>query len=356
MTNKDTTKYLIVGKYIETNDDKEKVVGFQVRQNDGAEDKKYSVEEMAYLIGLGQVVNCQGFVNDRTGEFVFRGIGNLPIVGEDTTKVALRAKAAAGSITKLVYNDNDIRSIIAYQVKTPSGKLQIMKRDAVIKIAKEGLLANARVQMANGKVILRSADKQNKLTDLPRISATEAGLVTHTPVNSTSVREPKQADKVSNIDKTPNVDKTSNVNKTPKKNNIYTDQEKQLIRKFQSAVREFYSTDYKELCKEFPVLKTVKHEGKFISDNSPFICAQRLDFESTEKANEGGYYGGFIQLTLLSDRTGFIVECSVFHNDSEEDDNQEELSADMFNSVIQSTEDVKSKLRYAYRLLANYLK
>lgn len=176
MATKNDIKYMIVGKYVEVKDDKEKVVGFQVRQNDGSEDKKYSVEEVAFLIGTGDVVNCSGFVNDSTGEFVFRGVGNLPVVGEDITKTSMRAKAAAGAIVKLVHNDNDIRNIVAYQIKTPSGRIQVMSRESVVKLAKEGLLANARVQMANGKVILRSVDKSVKLTDLPKISATEAGI------------------------------------------------------------------------------------------------------------------------------------------------------------------------------------
>ena len=67
-----------------------------------------------------------------------------------------------------------MKVIVGYVAVTSDGQKAMLKREKVLQMAKNNLIANARLQMANGKPILRSRDPKTKLTDLPRIQVSQA--------------------------------------------------------------------------------------------------------------------------------------------------------------------------------------
>lgn len=181
----DDLKYMIVGRYM----DGTRVVGYHLKLSNGTH-RRYSREALAFLVAKGVVLNCSGRIEESNGGSIqFCGkngtvLTDLPIqkVSELPKKKkefneeshqhmekVLKSEEAKVAITHLVCHDDDSRVILGYIVKNANNHQQYVDRQSIKKIAACGLILNARVQKANGKVILRSSDDNAKLTDLPKV-------------------------------------------------------------------------------------------------------------------------------------------------------------------------------------------
>lgn len=65
-------QYSIVGRYINA-DDARDVVGYHMKSLDGSKQGRYSIEQVAFLVGRGQVINCSAQIYK--DKMLFRGVG-----------------------------------------------------------------------------------------------------------------------------------------------------------------------------------------------------------------------------------------------------------------------------------------
>lgn len=181
----DTVKYMVVGRYM----DGTRVVGYHLKLSNGTH-KRYSREALAFLVAEGVVLNCSGRIEESNGGSIqFCGkngtnlqtlpvqkVSELPkkkqesnVESHEHMDKILKSKENKMNITHLVCHDSDSRIVLGYIVKNADGRQSYVDRREILKIAACGLIANVRVQKANGKVILRSADNNNKISNLPRV-------------------------------------------------------------------------------------------------------------------------------------------------------------------------------------------
>lgn len=183
-------QYVVTGRYM----DGTRVVGYHLIGTNGVS-RRYQREEFALLVGAGKVKDCAGRVNDSDnsengGTVQFWGVNglNLSALPQKNAQNPEAVKNVSNTnvnpnqfqLVQLICRDDNMKVVVGYVVATSDGQRAMVKRDRVLQMAKNNLIANARVQMANGKVILRSRDPSSKLTDLPRISVSQANSKSHT--------------------------------------------------------------------------------------------------------------------------------------------------------------------------------
>ncbi|MBR1454161.1 MAG: hypothetical protein IJ593_05910 [Lachnospiraceae bacterium] len=170
--------YQVVGRYMNGPE----VVGYHLQSIETGKSRRYTKEQFAFLVGRGQVTNCDGQINE--DKMLFRGVGislnDLPVVREDGTVVRTdnignirRGTTAEQAITQFTVIKSIVSGtkVIGYVVRNAGGGTKNISRDDTFKLAKLGRIGNMRCQEYNGKVILRGVNTD--LNALPKVQASE---------------------------------------------------------------------------------------------------------------------------------------------------------------------------------------
>lgn len=183
-------EYTIVGRYM----DGKEVTGYhlQAYNVDSLEGKsgRYSREQVIFLVGRGQVLNCTGQLY-KDG-VLLRGkdmsLEDLPVKQENGTLSRtdnvgkIRRGATAGDVMTqymIVAVAVNGRNTIGYFVRNAAGAESMIKKSELLEYARQGRIGNARVQnytdKATGKtqVILKGVNCDLKA--LPKIKFDEKG-------------------------------------------------------------------------------------------------------------------------------------------------------------------------------------
>lgn len=179
-------EYVVTGRYM----DGTRVVGYHLIGTNGVS-RRYQREEFAFLVGAGKVKDCAGRINDQdvaeegnnvqfwgTNGLNIQALPQKSVQNPDEVRSVGRVNPNVNpnqcQLVQLICRDDDMKVIVGYVAVTSDGQKAMLKREKVLQMAKNNLIANARLQMANGKPILRSRDPKAKLTDLPRIQVSQA--------------------------------------------------------------------------------------------------------------------------------------------------------------------------------------
>lgn len=168
--------YQIVGRYMNGKE----VTGYHLQSMDSGKSGRYTREQVAFLVGRGQVTNCEGQIYQ--DKLLLRGVGisldSLPVKQENgglsRTDGIGRVKngtTAADAMTQFMITSAIVsgRNVIGYVIRNAGGQTKNINRETTLKLAKEGRIGNARVQESNGKYILRGVN--TNLNELPTIKA-----------------------------------------------------------------------------------------------------------------------------------------------------------------------------------------
>lgn len=217
-------KYSIIGRYAQGRE----IVAFELANLSTNAHQRYTVNQVAYLVGRGSVLNCQGQIYN--GKVLFRGVGcsldQLPTVMEKPAEELNGAEAPiknteniSGPARRNATNDQLMgqmtlvarvkveetsKKTLGYDFKNVGGTTGTLWRGEVLKAAREGKVTNARVNSLNGKEILRSrgTTPEEQLSNLPiRIATPEElkklGVKVETPAAKSS--ETNDNEKVADI-------------------------------------------------------------------------------------------------------------------------------------------------------------
>lgn len=155
-------KYTIVGRYM----DGIKVAGYHLLENDGSA-RRFSREQVIYLVGRGDVANCKGQIYKE--EVLLRGVGvnlnDLPVVNDRTggmKNTENLGRVARGATTEQALAQFLIvgrivvdGKTIGFTVRNAGGVEYNLKREKVELMASKLMIGNARVQTYKGRNILR---------------------------------------------------------------------------------------------------------------------------------------------------------------------------------------------------------
>ena len=214
-------KYSIIGRYAQGRE----IVAFEVANLATNAHQRYTVNQVAYLVGRGSVLNCQGQIYN--GKVLFRGVGcsldQLPTVMEKPAEGINGAEAPiknteniSGPARRNATNDQLMgqmtlvarvkveetsKKTLGYDFKNVGGTTGTLWRGEVLKAAREGKVTNARVNNANGKEILRSrgTTPEEQLSNLPiRIATPEElkklGVKVEAPADKASAKNNNTSD------------------------------------------------------------------------------------------------------------------------------------------------------------------
>ena len=156
------TQYQIVGRYMSGKE----VTGYHLQSIETGKSGKFSRDQVAFLIGREQITNCTAQIYQ--DKVLLRGKGmsleDLPIQYEDgTTKNTEQlGKIAKGADASQVMEKFIVvgaiksgRNTVGYIIQNAGCGIKRIKRQQVIELAQQGKIANARVQMYQGKALLR---------------------------------------------------------------------------------------------------------------------------------------------------------------------------------------------------------
>jgi hypothetical protein len=167
-------QYQIVGRYMDGKD----VTGYHLQSLESGKSGKYTREQIAYLVGRGQITNCEAQIYK--DKLLLRGVGmsldELPVQQENGGMSRLNGVGhiRRGATTEDVMETVNIvgvvtngRSVVQYVVMNSGGGKQYISRENLLSLAKAGRVGNARVQMYNGNIILKGINCD--LKQLPRV-------------------------------------------------------------------------------------------------------------------------------------------------------------------------------------------
>lgn len=173
-------EYQIVGRYM----DGKEVTGYHLQSMESGKAGRYTREQVAYLVGRGQVTNCSAQIYQ--DKLLLRGVGmsldDLPVQQEngglsrtDNIGKVRKGTSAADAMTQFMLAGTIVngRNTVGYVIKNSAGQTKNINRATLIELARGGRIGNARVQESNGKLILRGVGVN--LNELPSISADQAG-------------------------------------------------------------------------------------------------------------------------------------------------------------------------------------
>lgn len=107
-------QYNIVGRYINDNDARD-VVGYHLRNLDGTKQGKYSIEQVAFLVGRDQVLNCTAqLYKDKV---LFRGKG-ISLESLPTQRINVNKKAEDKTDIKIANTKKQVKPINKIEDKT----------------------------------------------------------------------------------------------------------------------------------------------------------------------------------------------------------------------------------------------
>lgn len=166
------TQYQIVGRYMAGKE----VTAYHLQSIETGKAGRYSREQVAYLVGRDQITNCVGQIYQ--DKLLLRGKGmsleDLPVQQEDGTlkktdnigKVR-RGTSAADAMEQwmIVGTLKSGKNTVGYVVQNAGCGIKKVKRQQVIELARAGKIGNARVQMYQGRELLRGVNVN--LDELP---------------------------------------------------------------------------------------------------------------------------------------------------------------------------------------------
>ena len=164
-------QYQVVGRYM----DGKRVTGYHLMSTEKDKSGKYTKEQVAYLVGRGQITNCTGqMIKNKDGwsDFLLRAtsgasLDSLPVVNEegklsrtDAIGHVRRNTSAADAMTqyKIVGVLTMGKNIAGYVIQNSGGGTKKISRAALLEEAKAGRIGNARVQKYDGKYILKGVN------------------------------------------------------------------------------------------------------------------------------------------------------------------------------------------------------
>lgn len=159
-------EYQIVGRYM----DGKEIVGYHLQSLETGKAARFNKEQVAYLVGRGQVTNCEGQIYK--DKVLFRGangvsLDSLPVIKEDGT---LTHTDKLGKVRKDTTAQNALTQVMivglivrgretaGYVVQNAGGGQTQIPRAQLLQMAQEGKVGNARVQMYQGKPILKGVN------------------------------------------------------------------------------------------------------------------------------------------------------------------------------------------------------
>lgn len=155
--------YQIVGRQMNGKE----VTGYYIESMENNKKAFMTKEQICYLIGRDQITNCTAqLVSD---DILLRGKGislhDLPVIDTEghikntdnlgKIRKGTSAEDALGQYL-IVGTIKSGRNVTDYVLKNAGGGTKTFSREDVISMVKQGKIGNARVQMSNGKEILRS--------------------------------------------------------------------------------------------------------------------------------------------------------------------------------------------------------
>lgn len=167
-------QYQIVGRYM----DGTSVTGYQMQSIETGKSGKFTREQAAFLVGRGQVTNCDASIYQ--DKVIFKGIGvsleSLPIIRDgkvsNTDRIGHVRKDVTPeqAVNQLMISGVIVsgRNTVGYVIRNAGGQEKKIKREDCLKLASQNRLGNARIQNYNGKIILRGVGVN--LNELPVIN------------------------------------------------------------------------------------------------------------------------------------------------------------------------------------------
>lgn len=171
-------EYQIVGRYMNGKE----VTAYHLLSLETGKAGKFTKEQVAFLVGRDQVTNCSGQIYQ--DKVLLRGVGmsleDLPVQYEngDLAKTAnighiRRGTSTADAMTQVLLAGVivDGRSAVGYVIQNSGGGQTKVSREQLLSMARAGKVGNARVQMYQGKPILKGVNCD--LKQLPKLSLAE---------------------------------------------------------------------------------------------------------------------------------------------------------------------------------------
>lgn len=168
------TQYQIVGRYM----DGKEVTGYHLQSLDTGKSGKYNKEQVCFLVGRDQVTNCEGQIYQ--DKVLLRGKGisldDLPVQQEngslsrtDNIGKIRRGTSASDAMTQVVIVGSVVRgrNVLGYVIQNAGGGKTQVERDKLLELARAGRVGNARVQMYQGRMILKGVGVD--LSQLPKV-------------------------------------------------------------------------------------------------------------------------------------------------------------------------------------------
>lgn len=165
--------------------DGKEVTGYHLQSMDTGKSGRYTKEQVAFLVGRGQVTNCQGQIYQ--DKLLLRGVGisldDLPVKQEngglsrtDAIGRVRKGTSAADAMTQFIITKSIVngRNTVGYEIQNAGGQTKYINREKALELAKAGRIGNARYQESNGRRILRG--QSTNLNDLPQITVEQAGI------------------------------------------------------------------------------------------------------------------------------------------------------------------------------------
>lgn len=158
-------EYQIVGRYMSGKE----VTGYHLQSIETGKSGKYTRDQVAFLVGRDQITNCTAQLYQ--DKVLLRGKGmsleDLPVQYEDgdTRNTEQLGRIKKGTSTSqameqflIVGTIKSGRNTVGYVLQNAGCGIKKFKRQQVIELAQQGKIGNARVQMYQGKPLLRGID------------------------------------------------------------------------------------------------------------------------------------------------------------------------------------------------------
>lgn len=174
------TQYQIVARSMNGKE----VLGYYLQSFESGKQGFYTKEQVYFLVGRGQITNCDGQLYQ--DKVLLRGVGisleDLPIVNNDGIKNSdgLGRIRRGTSVEDAINQVNIVgliangRNTIGYIVQNAGGGKANVPRNQLLQLARDGKVGNARVQTYRNQLILKGVNCD--LTALPKYTAQELGI------------------------------------------------------------------------------------------------------------------------------------------------------------------------------------
>lgn len=167
-------EYAIVGRYM---NEKKEVIAYELQSIEASKSGRYTREQVAYLVGRGQVTNCEGQIYG--DKLLLRGVGmnlnDLPVIYSNgkSRNMDLAGHQYKDNTTAETLNQVMItkvirfgRNVIGYEIQNIGGQTKNINREQAISLALQKRIGNAIAFKSGDGYMLRAA-KGYDLSNLP---------------------------------------------------------------------------------------------------------------------------------------------------------------------------------------------